>query len=279
MKNKIAFLPFILLIALMSVGCGNIAHHSLLKTDSVAMDTTSVVDNSSFKKSNGEKCNVSINATITFPKQFKDTADTRKLQQLFASLVLDASDSVSMDDAIGEYATAYLDQNAPNENESGEADADDEDYTDVESFEATIKVTPVYNKNGVVTFCKEETIKKNSKLTLRTHHYYSIDLEAMAQIVINRMFKNSSLNDVCQLMKEKLMAQNNVKTEDELNELGYYNLPNLSVGNNFYFTDKGITWSFEPNELAINAVGEPQISLDYSSLKPYYLENSILNSL
>ena len=101
----------------------------------------------------------------------------------------------------------------------------------------------------------------------------------MAQIAVNRIFKSSSLNDVCQLMKDKLMSQNNVKSEDELNDLGYYNLPNLSVSNNFFFTDKGITWSFEPNELAINAIGEPQISLDFSSLKPYFLENSIINNL
>ncbi len=282
MKIKIATFALGLIIALASVSCGNMTRRSLLSADSVKVAQTKVCDKSSLKMSNGEKCDISVTANITFPEQYKDSADTRKLQQLYALIVLDANDSVSLDEAVRDYASIYLDQNAPNDDDdesSADADGDDYDAINVESFDATINITPIYNKNGIVTFCKEEIIKKNGKVTLNTHHYYNIDLEAMAQVVINRLFKSSSLNDLCQLMKEKLMAQNNVKSEDELNELGYYNLPNLSVSNNFYFTDKGVTWSFEPNELAINAVGEPKISLDFDTLKPYFLENSIINNL
>lgn len=279
-------IPFIgLIITLLSSGCGNIAKKALHPQDTVGIASTQVTDNSSFKKSNGEQCKISINANIAYPKVYKDSADTRKLQQLFTTVLLDVpGDSVSLQDAMHEYAAAYLDQNAPTaddedvQNDESEG-GDDYDAVSVVSYNATINITPIFNKDGILTFCKEEIIKKNNRVTLKTHHYYNIDLEAMAQIAVNRIFKSSSLNDVCQLMKDKLMSQNNVKSEDELNDLGYYNLPNLSVSNNFFFTDKGITWSFEPNELAINAIGEPQISLDFSSLKPYFLENSIINNL
>ncbi|MDD7342861.1 MAG: RsiV family protein [Bacteroidales bacterium] len=278
--------PFIgLIITLLSSGCGNIAKKALHPQDTVGIASTQVTDNSSFKKSNGEQCKISINANIAYPKAYKDSADTRKLQQLFTTVLLDVpGDSVNLQDAMHEYAAAYLDQNAPTaddedvQNDESEG-GDDYDAVSVVSYNATINITPIFNKDGILTFCKEEIIKKNNRVTLKTHHYYNIDLEAMAQIAVNRIFKSSSLNDVCQLMKDKLMSQNNVKSEDELNDLGYYNLPNLSVSNNFFFTDKGITWSFEPNELAINAIGEPQISLDFSSLKPYFLENSIINNL
>lgn len=278
--------PFIgLIITLLSSGCGNIAKKALHPQDTVGIASTQVTDNSSFKKSNGEQCKISINANIAYPKVYKDSADTRKLQQLFTTVLLDVpGDSVNLQDAMHEYAAAYLDQNAPTaddedvQNDESEG-GDDYDAVSVVSYNATINITPIFNKDGILTFCKEEIIKKNNRVTLKTHHYYNIDLEAMAQIAVNRIFKSSSLNDVCQLMKDKLMSQNNVKSEDELNDLGYYNLPNLSVSNNFFFTDKGITWSFEPNGLAINAIGEPQISLDFSSLKPYFLENSIINNL
>ena len=278
--------PFIgLIITLLSSGCGNIAKKALHPQDTVGIASTQVTDNSSFKKSNGEQCKISINANIAYPKVYKDSADTRKLQQLFTTVLLDVpGDSVNLQDAMHEYAAAYLDQNAPTaddedvQNDESEG-GDDYDAVSVVSYNATINITPIFNKDGILTFCKEEIIKKNNRVTLKTHHYYNIDLEAMAQIAVNRIFKSSSLNDVCQLIKDKLMSQNNVKSEDELNDLGYYNLPNLSVSNNFFFTDKGITWSFEPNELAINAIGEPQISLDFSSLKPYFLENSIINNL
>ena len=64
--------------------------------------------------------------------------------------------------------------------------------------------------------------------------------------------------------------------EEQLNELGYYNLPNISVTDNFYFTPEGLVWSYEPGTLAVATVGEPTIALPYGDLAPYLLDNSIL---
>jgi len=40
-----------------------------------------------------------------------------------------------------------------------------------------------------------------------------------------------------------------------------------------------VTWSFLPNELAVEAVGEPRITIPYAQLKDFKSDDSILNRL
>ena len=46
-----------------------------------------------------------------------------------------------------------------------------------------------------------------------------------------------------------------------------------------YFDDNGITWSYLPNELAVEAVGEPRIFIPYGQLASSQCDNSIIERL
>ena len=96
---------------------------------------------------------------------------------------------------------------------------------------------------------------------------------------MNRLFRDDAIADVCQLLKQQLLKQNNAVGNEQLNDLGYFNVENISVTHNFYFDDKGVTWSFLPNELAVEAVGEPKIFIPYDDLPDYLCESSIIQRL
>jgi len=122
-------------------------------------------------------------------------------------------------------------------------------------------------------------VKKNDKVTSVTHRYYSFDVESQSFIDLSRMFRDDALADVCQLLRKQLLAQNNAKGNEQLNDLGYFNVENISVTRNFYFDDNGVTWSYLPNELAVEAVGEPKITIPYSDLDDYLCDDSIIKKL
>jgi hypothetical protein len=61
--------------------------------------------------------------------------------------------------------------------------------------------------------------------------------------------------------------------------MGYFNVENIMVTSNFYFDDKGVTWSYLPNELAVEAVGEPRITIPYNELKDYLCDESVITKL
>ena len=156
--------------------------------------------------------------------------------------------------------------------------AEEEDLNTL-NYATSTRVTPIYNKNGVVTFERVDVVKKNDKVTSVTHRYYSFDVETQTFIDVNRLLRDDAVADVCQLLKQQLLKQNNVTGNEQLNDLGYFNVENITVSRNFYFDENGVTWSYLPNELAVEAVGEPKITIPYSELRDFLCDNSIIDRL
>lgn len=262
--------------ALVTAGCS--AKHDNDDTVAVAVDTMSF--NGAFIKSNGMVCRQRVTLKVTYPSKFKDERTLARLQHLFATTVLDAPDSVDLAQAIPLYGRSIIIQDTPQVAMNAPADTtlyDDDGAAGVDSIATAINVTVQYNAHNILTVCREEIVTKNNLETSRLHRYFNLDLEAMALIEVNRMFKDISIDDITTLLTKQLMEQNEVTTEDQLNDMGYFNLPIVEVSNNFYFTHAGLTWSYEPNTLAVATIGEPKIHLTFDALKEFYLENSVLN--
>lgn len=236
-------------------------------------------DSSSFMMSNGERCTIIADATIDYPVKAEDGTPMDSLQKLFAAYVLESGDSLTLQDAMRQVVTNSMHQyDFMVEPVSQEELAEDEGMATLK-YATSTRVTPIYNKNGVVTFERVDVVKKNDKVTSVTHRYYSFDVETQTFIDLNRLFREDAVADVCQLLKQQLLKQNNATGNEQLNDLGYFNVENISVTRNFYFDDKGVTWSYLPNELAVEAVGEPKIFIPYGDLTDYLCDDSILERL
>ena len=247
----------------------------------VVLKSQHLSDMSGFTMSNGDRCTIVAEATIDYPVKSGSNMPVDTLQRLFATYVLESGDSLSMADAMKQVVANSMHQY----DFMGEPVSEDEKMEVQESESAILKyatstrITPIYNKNGVVTFERVDVVKKNDKVTSVTHRYYSFDVETQSFIDLNRLFREDALPDVCQLLRQQLLAQNNATGNEQLNDLGYYNVENISVTRNFYFDDKGVTWSYLPNELAVEAVGEPKITIPYDELKDALCDDSIIDRL
>jgi len=218
-------------------------------------------------------------ATIDYPVTMGEGVRVDSLQRLFAAYVLESGDTLSLQDAMRQVVTNSMHQyDFMQEPVADEEFAGDEENVTIK-YATSTRIAPIYNKNGVVTFERVDVVKKNDKVTSVTHRYYSFDVESQSFIDLSRMFRDDALADVCQLLRKQLLAQNNAKGNEQLNDLGYFNVENISVTRNFYFDDNGVTWSYLPNELAVEAVGEPKITIPYSDLEEYLCDDSIIKKL
>ncbi len=243
----------------------------------VTIQTKQLRDTSSFTMSNGERCQIVADAFIDYPAATATGAPADSLQRLFAAYVLESGDTLSLQDAMQQVVANSMHQydfmNGPlSEAEAAEAA---EEMTTLK-YATSTRVTPIYNQNDVVTFERVDVVKKNDKVTSVTHRYYNFDVKTQTFIDVNRLFRDDAIADVCQLLKQQLLTQNNAKGNEQLNDLGYFNVENISVTRNFYFDEKGVTWSYLPNELAVEAVGEPKITIPYADLESYLCEESII---
>ena len=242
----------------------------------VIVKTQQLSDNSGFTMTNGMRCTITADATIDYPASTMSGAPVDSLQRLFAAHVLESGDSLSLQEAMRQVVANSMHQYDFMQEPVDKNEADEgEDLTTLK-YTTSTRVTPIYNKHDVVTFERVDVVKKNDKVVSVTHRYYSFDVETQSLIDVNSLFREDAVADVCQLLRQQLLAQNNVKGNEQLNDLGYFNVENITVTRNFYFDDKGVTWSFLPNELAVEAVGEPKITIPYNDLTDYLCDESII---
>ena len=280
-RTHIVSIFILLAFMMLSVSCGRKGSNNVDDgKPAVTTAQTHQQSNSSFKMSNGELCTIVAEATIDYPKTIGENQPADSLQRLFAAYVLESGDTLSLNEAMNQVVVNSMHQydfvEVPDVDEDVAADSDG--MTTLKYVTST-RITPIYNKHGVVTFERVDVVKKNDKVSSVTHRYYSFDVDSQTFIDVNRLFRDDAISDVCQLLKQQLLTQNNVTGNEQLNDLGYFNVENISVSRNFYFDDKGVTWSFLPNELAVEAVGEPKITIPYKDLEPSLCENSIIERL
>jgi len=280
-RTHIVSIFILLTFMMLSVSCGRKGSNYVDDgKPAVTTAQTHQQSNSSFKMSNGELCTIVAEATIDYPKTIGENQPADSLQRLFAAYVLESGDTLSLNEAMNQVVVNSMHQydfvEVPDVDE--EVTADSDGMTTLKYVTST-RITPIYNKHGVVTFERVDVVKKNDKVSSVTHRYYSFDVDSQTFIDVNRLFRDDAISDVCQLLKQQLLTQNNVTGNEQLNDLGYFNVENITVSRNFYFDDKGVTWSFLPNELAVEAVGEPKITIPYKDLEPSLCENSIIERL
>ena len=246
----------------------------------VTLKSQQLNDKSTFKLSNGERCTIVADATIDYPVATTAGAPVDSLQQLFAAYVLESGDSLSLSEAMRQIVVNSMHQyDFMDEPVNDEAITDEVALPSALTYATSTRITPIYNKNGVVTFERVDVVKKNDKVTSVTHRYYSFDVETQTFIDVNRLFRDDAIGDVCQLLKQQLLKQNNASGNEQLNDLGYFNVENITVSRNFFFDEDGVTWSYLPNELAVEAVGEPKISIPYGEMSDFLCDNSIIERL
>lgn len=265
--------PLLMLVTLVFGSC-NGKNKVMFASDSIMIEDA-------FKKSNGEICKIKTKMVISYPIEYKDNENTDKLKALYCKSVLNSSDGVSdIKAALNNCAKSIISQNTPLQVEtSSDFSEEYNDDIDVDSFEITVNITDVYNHNDLLSFCCEKTIKKNGNETAVSHRYVNLDLLSMKKITFNDMLLNGSEEQINQMLRNKLLEQEGVKSEDELNDLGYFNLQNLLVNDNFFFSDNGITWCFMPGVLSVPAVGETSLLLPYEDLMRFKCEDSALNRI
>lgn len=280
MKTRFFSIVMLLSLTMLIASCGKGGKGKANNgKPAVTVKTQQLNDKSTFKLSNGEVCTIVADAVIDYPVATVEGLALDSLQRLFAAYVLESGDSLSLQEALRQTVANSMHQyDFMDEPMSDDEIADVEGQTTI-NYATSTRVTPIYNKNGVVTFERVDVVKKNSKVTAVTHRYYSFDVESQTYIDVNRLFRDDAIADVCQLLKQQLLKQNNASGNEQLNDLGYFNVENITVSRNFFFDENGVTWSYLPNELAVEAVGEPKITISYGDLTDFQCDNSILERL
>lgn len=274
MKN-LQFNPYILLfgtLLLILNSCGNKTDNTTAhQCDSLKYNIIAISD--SIKDTTGST--IIVNANVALP--INESGD-KDISSVYNKYLLNLkNDSITGENAVITYVKKILDfYKTPAENIPSEL----EDETEkVSKYEINHNITPIFNSCNIFCVMKNTNMKKDGNSTIETNNYFSFNTSNCSRINIMDIIKDEYSTDINNLLKERLMQQEGVGNQSQLIDLGYFNIDNLSINNNFFFKDNKIVFAYEPYEIACLQVGEVCIALEIDELTPYIKENSILSKL
>lgn len=106
-----------------------------------------------------------------------------------------------------------------------------------------------------------------------------IDLSTGLKVTEDDLFTEASQPLIVEMIQRQLLNQYGLKKVEELEEIGFFDVSELSLNTNFYINQKGITYTFNEYEIASYAVGASEVFLPFSSLSGFLKEGHPLVDL
>lgn len=264
-----------ILVTIVMAACGGAKSTIEEESKNLVFSCIETTDTAAYRLSASSICQVVVKTKVEYPTSYIDSISTINLQTLFARTVLDSSiDSVGLEGTIRGYASGLTALYGENEDEVKLSSA--KPFTEGERIAATVTISSVYNHYGVLTFCREVSTQSGNDAKTISRTYTSLSLKTMKAIGLHDIFSDESMPVLSEMIKQRLIDQNGVRSEQELINLGYFSLDNVSVNDNFRITQDGIIWTFPVMEIACNSLGEVEVELEYNQLKPYIVRQSMI---
>lgn len=271
-KNALYYVLALIITCLCACSDGKTDNFNVGK-DTVSLARISLTDTVGYMLSEKDSCKISANVEITYPTLFVDKNRTEVLQRIFAEKVLEVlADTLSLASAFPVYVEKLVGRY---ESVTIEEYQEEPDYEPVKNCVLNVKISAIYNGGGIVCFERIETSRLDDSEPETRSDYYMVDLTQFKRIGVLDLFAEEDLLHVEDMLKACLRANAGVESDDDLVDLGYYNIDNMGVNNNFYIDAEGITWCYPPRELSV--LEEVKISLDYDMLRDFIKEKSVIS--
>lgn len=93
------------------------------------------------------------------------------------------------------------------------------------------------------------------------------DMNSQSVVTLSNLFSDEALDSVGEQIRQALATQNECQTVDELAQKGiFFSVSEVGPTDNFLLDDKGLTWLYDPYEIAPYAYGAVSVSLSWKDL-------------
>lgn len=214
-----------------------------------------------------------VSSDISYPKSVK--IDGVKKSSVFLSLyfksLLESDFDSNAKTTIKSFVARQLDSY---KSESVNKEALDDEDGSLSQYSLSTIIRSCYHDWDFICFCKTTTTIRDDKQPISTNQYITLDIKGNKQVHITDIFNEKDFTSLTEVIRNKLFADNNCKNANQLAELGFFNIDNLFVPDNFSLTDKAITFHYNPLEIACNAIGVVSVDVPFDSIQQYIIGDS-----
>ncbi|MDD2798736.1 MAG: DUF3298 domain-containing protein [Bacteroidales bacterium] len=150
---------------------------------------------------------------------------------------------------------------------------DDTDlYNPVESaysYEHNTDLNIKFNKANLLSYTVQRYDYTGGAHGMTTDSCFTILLNKGRFLTQEDLFDEASLDKIATLIVKQIASNNKVDDPDKLEEQGYFSVKEIYPNGNIFATNEGITWIYNPYDIAAYAIGSVVVTLPYSDIKAY----------
>lgn len=222
-------------------------------------------------------CDFNIN--MVYPSGLSNKEKLKKLQAIFIENVLGAAYAKLTPVQAGDlYTKNYINDYKEEmqeyinglKNKGEELKLENENWM---NYSLYLSTKNLFNKDSIWCYSSDLYTYTGGAHGMSGTTFQVIDMKNIHIITLKDVFAAKDSTALTSLLKKQLAKDEKVSTEQELENKGYW-LENLVPTENFYVNAMGLTWLYNPYEIAPYAMGTIQITLNYNQIMPYILPNS-----
>lgn len=259
-------------------GCNNPSASSksvAVVIDSITLQQTEYMLNDTAKP----KCHIEIN--IHYPKSIEGIKElTPVLNEIVIGALGEEYANIPLKEAAEKYKLKFLADYHETEKEYVNFTKEFGEGASIATFSYETAIT------AKITYCGGNLFSfqvYNYSFTGGAHGNYSLsnfswNLATNKLIKLDDLFAETSMEDISRIIKETLAKQYGVAPGEKLEENGFFNDSEIMPNNNILLDDTGITWLYNPYEIAPYSTGAPSVTIPYTDLTIFFKEGNPIST-
>ena len=237
----------------------------LLELDSLCINETTHL----FADTSKPSCNLVLN--YTFIKNSKDSLLRDSINKIFRTNLLgnkylNASNAEAVETYANQYAKDYCTKLEPIYLEEAKENNGENDIESWYSYYCSMKSSVIYCSDNYLVYQIDYSDYTGGAHGMYATSFLNIDLTNKKQLTLDDLFQSEYSEILTDLITNQLIAENGVTCREELEELGYGTTGNISHTENFYLNEEGITFLYNPYDIAPYSMGETRVTIPYQML-------------
>ena len=142
-----------------------------------------------------------------------------------------------------------------------------------QSWYSQTNITVPFQTNDLVCLSVETDDYTGGAHGIYATFFTNFDKRSMRVVTLKKVFSDSALTALTAIAEEQFRKTNEITPKANLEELGYlFNDGKFNLNDNFTFTEEGITWLYNPYEIASYAQGSIELPISKVVLLPLIKE-------
>jgi hypothetical protein len=215
------------------------------------------------------KAAIEINLEMDYPIQYKDNKTLTFIQQFVLKSVIPGTSAVQGDPMVNmrDFVQLKITEYKSNEEsfKYGRLPADSDSSPTFE-YQYLTKEETVFNKENIFCFSSTNYGFTGGAHGLQTIQYTCANLEKNEVITLEDLFTDDYENVLTPIILEKLAENNDLKSPNDLESNGFFDITEIKPNNNFYIDEKGITFVYNPYDIAAYVMGTSNVFIPYGDI-------------